>query len=165
MKAIHKTAVVHPTAIIYDGVIIQANVQIGPYCIIGAPAEWKHKESTKGVTICEGAILTGMVTVDAGVEYTTYIGANSYLMKAVHIGHDAIVKDGCTISCGAKIGGHAIIGENTNIGLNAVIHQRKIVPANCMVGMGSVVTKGLIMAPGMKYAGNPAKLLGENIKK
>jgi UDP-N-acetylglucosamine acyltransferase len=86
-------------------------------------------------------------------------------MKHSHVGHDAIVKEGCTISCGAKIGGHAIIGENTNIGLNAVIHQRKIVPANCMVGMGSVVTKGLIMAPGMKYAGNPAKLLGENIKK
>lgn len=165
MKAIHSTAVVHSTAIIYDGVVIEANVQIGPYCIIGAPAEWKGKESTKGVTICEGAILTGMVTVDAGVEYTTCIGANSYLMKHSHVGHDAIIHNDVTISCGAKIGGHAIIGKNTNIGLNAVIHQKKIVPANCMIGMGAVITKGLGMAPGMKYAGNPAKLLGQNIKK
>jgi UDP-N-acetylglucosamine acyltransferase len=165
MKAIHKTAVVHPTAIIYDGVIIEANAQIGPYCIIGAPAEWKGKESTKGVTICQGAILTGMVTVDAGVDQTTIVGPNCYIMKHAHIGHDANINNNATISCGAKIGGHAIIGENTNIGLNAVIHQRKIVPANCMIGMGSVVTKGLIMSPGMKYAGNPAKLLGENIKK
>jgi hypothetical protein len=34
-----------------------------------------------------------------------------------------------------------------------------------MIGMGSVITKGLVMATGMKYVGNPAKLLGENIKK
>ena len=165
MKAVHRTAVVHETAIIYDGVVIEADVVIGPYCIIGAPAEWKHKESSKGVRICEGAILTGLITIDAGVEYTTYIGTNCYIMKHAHIGHDAIIKDAVTISCGAKVGGHAIIGEQTNIGLNAVIHQRKIVPAGCMIGMGSVITKGLVMSQGMKYAGNPAKCLGQNIKK
>jgi UDP-N-acetylglucosamine acyltransferase len=156
---------IHETAIIYDGVVIEPNVQIGPYCIIGAPAEWKGKTSDKGVRICEGAILTGLITIDAGVERTTYIGPNCYIMKHAHVGHDAILHSGATISCGAKIGGHANIGQNTNIGLNSVIHQKKIVPQDCMIGMGSVLTKGLIMSPGMKYAGNPAKLLGENIKK
>ena len=39
------------TAVIYEGVIIEDNVTIGPLCIIGRPAEWKGKESTKGVLI------------------------------------------------------------------------------------------------------------------
>jgi acyl-[acyl carrier protein]--UDP-N-acetylglucosamine O-acyltransferase len=165
MKAIHKTAVVHPTAIIYDNVVIEENVHIGPYCIIGAPAEWKGKESTKGVRIGYGSILTGLVTVDAGVEQTTFVGPKCYIMKHAHIGHDAFIYNDVTVSCGAKIGGHAIIGKNNNIGLNAVVHQKKEIPPNCMIGMGSVITKGLVMKAGMKYAGNPAKLLGENIKK
>lgn len=165
MKVIHSTANIHPTAIIYDNVTIEANVYIGPYCIIGATGEWKGKVSNMGVRICDSAILTGLITVDAGVEQTTFIGTNCYLMKHSHVGHDAMLANNVTLSCGAKIGGHATIGENTNIGLNAVIHQQKIVPADCMIGMGAVITKGIVMATGMKYVGNPAKLLWQNIKK
>ncbi len=50
---------IHETAIIYPGVIIEPNVYIGAYCIIGAPAEWKGREDCEGlVLIMSGARLT-----------------------------------------------------------------------------------------------------------
>lgn len=157
---------IHPTAVIGPNVTIGENVYIGPYCVIGFPAEWKGREhEDKGVIIGDGARLTGLVTVDSGVERATYIGSNTYLMKHSHVGHDACVSNGVTLSCGAKIGGHAIIGNNTNVGLNAVVHQKVIVPPGCMIGASAFIGKTLEMKPNSKYAGVPARYLGPNVKK
>lgn len=35
------SAIIHPTAIVFDNVTIGANSYIGPFCVIGAPAEKK----------------------------------------------------------------------------------------------------------------------------
>lgn len=157
MKAIHQTAIIGQNVTIEDDVII------GPYCLIGLPPEWKGREADcKGVIIRSGARLTGLVTVDSGADRVTEIGPDCYLMKHSHVGHDAILGKGVTVSCGAKIGGHTEIGDGTNIGLNAVIHQKLKVPGGCMIGMGAVVTKKTDLQTGMKYAGNPARCLGEN---
>lgn len=154
---------IHPTAVIASNVTIEDNVYIGPLCVIGFPPEWKGREADgKGVVIRSGARLTGLVTVDSGADRVTEIGANCYLMKHTHVGHDAILGEGVTISCGAKIGGHTEIGDGTNIGLNAVLHQKLKVPGGCMIGMGAVVTKRTELKEGMKYVGNPARLLSEN---
>ena len=155
---------IHPTAIIYPNVVIEEDCYIGPYCIIGAPPEWKgHEHESKGVRIGSGSRLTGMVTVDAGAERPTVIGKNCYLMKHSHVGHDAILSNNVTLSCGAKIGGHALIMEKCNIGLNAVIHQKVTVPQGCMIGASAFVGKKTILQPFRKYAGVPAKDIGENI--
>lgn len=154
---------IHNTAIIGKNVTIEDDVYIGPYCIIGMPAEWKGKEHIdKGVLIKKGTRITGMVTIDSGVEKITTIGENCYLMKHSHVGHDAEIKDGVTLSCGVKIGGHSIIEKNTNIGLNAVIHQRVIVPEGCMIGACGFVGKKSKLKPFHKYAGVPVKELGKN---
>lgn len=156
---------IHGTAIIGPKVIIGNNVYIGPLCIIGFPAEWRgHEDQDKGVVICDGARLTGLVTVDAGTERATVIGDNAYIMKHAHIGHDVFLSDGVTISCGAKIGGHARIGCYVNIGLNAVVHQKQDIAEGCMIGAQAMVTKRLVTEPYKTYAGNPAKLLGQNDK-
>ena len=155
---------IHPTAIIYPNVVIEEDCYIGPYCIIGAPAEWKgHEEVSKGVRIGAGSRLTGLVTVDAGVTGTTLIGPGSYLMKHSHVGHDAELWENVVLSCGAKVGGHAIIMEKCNIGLNAVIHQKVTVPKGCMIGASAFIGKKTILQPYRKYAGVPAKDIGENI--
>lgn len=156
---------IHPTAIIGSNVIIEDDVYIGPYCLIGLPPEWKGNEDKDcGVIIGKGTRLTGLVTIDSGANNRTQIGENCYLMKHSHIGHDAIISNNVTISCGAKIGGHSIIGENTNIGLNAVIHQKVIVPSGCMIGASGFVGKKSELKHNSKYAGVPVKYLGENKK-
>lgn len=154
---------IDPTAIISPNADIEDNVYIGPFCVIGNPAEYKGREHCdKGVRIKEGAKIHGLVTIDAGVDDVTTIGKDCYIMKHAHIGHDCIIGDNVTISCGAKIGGHTIINNNVNIGLNAVIHQKQNIASGCMIGMGAVITKKLVTEKNMKYAGNPAKLIGSN---
>jgi len=155
--------IIHETAIIYPNVIIEDNVYIGPYCIIGAPPEWKGREKdSQGVYIAEGTRITGLVTIDSGANGVTFIGRDCYIMKGAHVGHDAILKNGVTLSCGAKVGGHTVINKNTNIGLNATIHQKLNIPSGCMIGMGAVVTKKTELKENCKYAGVPAKFIGYN---
>lgn len=156
---------IHPTALIGEIVQIEEDVYIGPYCVIGFPAEWKgHEDDNAGVIIKSGSRLTGLVTVDTGVNAPTIIGNNCYIMKHGHIGHDAVLGDNVTISCGAKIGGHSHIGDGTNVGLNAVVHQKVNVPAGCMVGASAFIGKKTELNPNRKYAGVPAKDIGPNIK-
>jgi len=154
---------IHPTALIAEGVRMGTGNYIGPYCVIGFPAEWKGKEAKSGnVYIGNNNRLTGLVTIDSGVERCTIIWNDTYMMKHCHVGHDAKIGNKVTISCGAKIGGHTEICDGVNIGLNAVIHQRQIIGNNCMIGMGAVVTKKLTTERARKYAGNPAKDIGPN---
>lgn len=153
---------IHETAIIAEGVTIGSGNIIGPYCLIGLPPEWKGKEFNEGkVLIGHNNRITGLVTIDSGA-VLTIIGCNCYLLKSVHIGHDAAISNNVTIACGAKIGGHAVILNDCNIGLNAVIHQRQIIAEGCMIGMAAVVTKNLKTFAYQKYVGNPARLLGDN---
>jgi UDP-N-acetylglucosamine acyltransferase len=154
--------IIHPTAIIGKNVILGDNNYIGAYCIIGDPAEHKkYWDKPKGMVIIgNNNIITGLVTIDAGTEDTTYIGDNCFIMKHAHIGHDCTINSNVTISCGAKIGGHSVIGEKSNIGLNAVLHQFSKIKVGCMIG-ASAFFKGE-SEPYTKYAGVPAIKLGEN---
>jgi len=153
---------IHPTAIIGDNVILGDNNYIGAYCIIGDPAEHKkHWDEEKGkVYIGNNNIITGLVTIDAGTLEETFIAHNCFIMKHAHIGHDCRILSGVTISCGAKIGGHSIIEQKSNIGLNAVLHQFSHIKEGCMIG-ASAFFKGE-SEPFTKYAGVPARKLGEN---
>lgn len=165
MQHIHPSAYIHPTAVIGPNVTIEADCYIGPLCVIGFHPEWKgHEHKDYGVVIGKGSRLTGLVTVDSGADGITKVGAGAYLMKHSHVGHDAWLQFNVILSCGAKVGGHAIIGDRVNIGLNACIHQKVTVPYGCMIGMGAIVTKKTVMKPNSKYAGVPAKYIGENIR-
>lgn len=153
---------IHPTAIIGDNVILGDNNYIGAYCIIGDPAEHKKywgKEIGK-IVIGDNNIITGLVTIDAGTKDITTIGNNCFIMKHGHIGHDCILLDNVTISCGAKIGGHSIIKEYSNIGLNAVLHQFTTIERGCMIGASAFI-KGAT-EEFTKYAGVPARKIGIN---
>jgi UDP-N-acetylglucosamine acyltransferase len=153
---------IHPTAIIGDNVVLGDNNYIGAYCIIGDKAEHKkYWDKLKGkVYIGNNNIITGLVTIDAGTESITFIANDCYIMKHAHIGHDCTINSNVTISCGAKIGGHSIIMQNSNIGLNAVLHQFSVIKEGCMIG-ASAFFKGE-SEPYTKYAGVPARKLGEN---
>jgi UDP-N-acetylglucosamine acyltransferase len=155
---------IHPTALIHPNVILGEGNKIGPFCIIGFPAEWKGKEKEGKVMIGNNNTFTGLVTIDSGAEGNTIIGDNCYFMKHSHAGHDVVVGNNVTVSCGAKIGGHTVVLNDCNIGLNAVIHQKQHIAEGCMIGAQAMVTKKLITEPYKTYAGNPAKLIGENDK-
>jgi UDP-N-acetylglucosamine acyltransferase len=134
--------VIHHTAVLCRGVELSNNVYIGPYCIIGFPAEKKSMHNIGKVLICDNAMIHGSVTIDSGSDSITIIGQGSYIMKQVHIGHDVVINPEVTISPGARVGGHCRIGTMCNIGMNAVIHQYVSIPTGCMIGMGAKMIKG-----------------------
>lgn len=155
---------ISPLAWIHPDVVIGRGNTIGPFCMIGGPAECRGRETQGRVIIGFNNIISGLVTIDSGTDDRTKIGNGCYLMKHSHIGHDCFISWNVTLSCGAKIGGHSEIRKGANIGLNAVIHQHQIIAEGVMIGMGAVVTKKLITHPYMTYAGNPAKEIGDNSK-
>ena len=123
MQQISPNAKIHPTAIIGPNVTIEGDVEIGPYCLIGLPAEKKGATEDKGVDIKQGAKLFGHCTIDSGTERATTIGEDVWLMKGAHVGHDAIIGANCVLSCHCAIGGHVVLSENCNIALNSSVHQ------------------------------------------
>jgi acetyltransferase-like isoleucine patch superfamily enzyme len=78
-------------------------------------------------------------------------------MKHVHVGHDAIVGDGCEVAPGAVICGHAELGDRVRVGVNASILPGVIVGQDAQIGAGAVVTKNV--ESGDVVAGNPARSL------
>jgi UDP-N-acetylglucosamine acyltransferase len=156
---------VHPTAIIYPNVEIGDNVHIGAYCIIGAKAESKahwNDSDEHGVIIMDNTIITGHVTIDAGTVNNTIIGSDCFIMKGVHIGHDALICKSVTLSPHVVIGGHVEIRIGTNMGMGSIVHQRVVVPSNCMIGMNSTVTKKSELKHGGVYVGSPCKFIRWN---
>lgn len=154
---------IHDSSFIEMGVGIGTGNRIGAFCIIGTQAEWKGKDIGVGsVIIGNNNTITGLVTIDSGVDRITTVMNNCYIMKHAHVGHDAIIMSDVTIACGSKIGGHSIIGKGTNLGLNCVIHQKCTVPEGCMIGALAFIGKKTEMKPYSKYAGVPAKYIGSN---
>ena len=155
---------IHPTAIIYPNVVMGNNNYIGPYCIIGAPAEHRIRFGTTPdkVIIGDNNTFTGMVTIDGGMERDTTIGNNNFIMKHAYIAHDVIIKDNCTICAGVSIAGHCVINDGVNLGMNAAIHQRVEIPTKCMIGASAFVGKKSKLRPQYKYVGVPVKELKEN---
>jgi len=141
------------------------NNYIGPYCIIGAPAEHRARFGTTQdkVIIGDNNTFTGMVTIDGGMDRNTIIGNNNFIMKHTYIAHDVIIKDDCTICAGVSIAGHCVINDSVNLGMNATIHQRVEIPRRCMIGASAFVGKTSILRPRYKYVGVPVKELKENI--
>lgn len=149
--------------IIRDGVVIGNNNFFGAYCIIGdAPEKVGYFNKLFGVEIGNNNRFTKQVTIDSGTQRKTTIGNNNLLLKNSHVGHDALIYTGVILSCNSMVGGWCEVGVNCNIGLGAAIHQRVSVPGGIMLGMNSTITKKTELKEGMKYAGSPAKCIGEN---
>jgi len=150
---------IHHTAIIYPNVKMGKGNKIGAYCVIGSDGEIRGGKEFKGwVEIGDNNVISELVTIQRPLEPTaTKIGSNNIIMAHSHIGHDAVIGNGCEISTGCIVGGYAVVEDTAKLKLGATIRNRKKIGEGATVGMCSVVVKDV--TANAIVVGNPARQL------
>lgn len=118
--------------------------------------DWDETQPLYHPIVHPEARIGAYVTVDAGFGKPTWIG-NSWLMKHVHVGHDAMIGDGVEIAPHTSVGGYAILRDGVKVGQGAVFKPKVIVSENAVIGAGAVVTKDV--PANEVWVGNPARKL------
>lgn len=158
-----------PGAVILGPCTIGDNVWIGPGAQIGAPPEmtdqpqnaaWTGDLAHAGVRIGAGAVIREGAVIHQGSYRETTVGAGSWILNRAYLAHDVLLGAGTTVSAGVSIGGHCVIGDRVNIGMNASVHQRRFIGAGSMIGMGTPVARDV--PPHSKAFGVPARVRGVN---
>ena len=127
------------------------------------------QETTPDVLICDGAKVSGDVTLGKGVSvwYNAVLRGDD---GAITVGEDTNIQDcavlheethvgsGCTIGHGAIVHG-CTVGDNVLIGMGAVILNGARIGDDCIVGAGALVTGKMDAPAGSMLLGSPAKVV------
>ncbi len=179
---LHPSVQVGPYSIIGPEVRIGADCMIGPHVVIGGyttlgernrifqfasvgevPQDRKYAGELCWLHIGDDNVIREACSLHRGTiqdEGITRIGHRNLLMVNVHIAHDCVIGDDCTLANNAGVAGHVRIGNQVIIGGNAGIHQFCRIDAYSMVGGGSVVLKDVPAF--VMTQGNPAGAHGMN---
>jgi UDP-N-acetylglucosamine acyltransferase len=128
---------------------------------VGEPPEhrdWCVGDDHHGATIHPTARVNAFCTVDAGLKEPTRVGARSFLMAHVHVGHDAQIGEDCELAPHTSVGGHVRIGDRVRVGQGALFKPFVKIGDGARIGMGAVVIRDV--PAGMVVVGNPAKAIG-----
>ena len=130
---------------------------------------YKLRKTNEAVLICEGARVSGDVTLGRGVN----IWYNAVLRGddgAITVGEDTNIQDcavlheetavgrGCTIGHGAVVHG-CTVGDNVLIGMGAVVLNGARIGDDCIVGAGALVTGKMDAPAGSMILGSPGKVV------
>ena len=130
---------------------------------------YRLRASDESVLICEGARVSGDVTLGRGVN----IWYNAVLRGddgAITVGEDTNIQDGAVlhertcVGAGCTIGHNAIVhgctvGDNTLIGMGAVVLNGARIGSGCIVGAGALVTGKMDAPDGSMILGSPARVV------
>lgn len=156
---------IHPTAIIYPNVIVEDDVYIGAYSVIGGQPEHKSfydgSRETQGVVIRRGSRIFEHVTIHSGTINATEVGERSVVFNHSHIGHDCIIESDSVVGGNVSLAGHCHLMKGANVSGKSCLSQWVVIGAYGFVGGFTYITKHLPC--GERWLGFPARFLGHNI--
>ena len=127
------------------------------------------RKSDADVLICEGARVSGDVTLGKGVSvwYNAVIrgddgaitvGEGTNIQDCAVLHEETRIGTGCTIGHGAIVHG-CTVGDNVLIGMGAIVLNGAKIGDNCIVGAGALVTGKMDAPAGSMILGSPAKVV------
>ncbi len=130
---------------------------------------YELRASDRDVLICEGARVTGDVTLGKGVNIwynavlrgddgAITVGENTNIQDGAVLHEETHVGAGCTIGHGAIVHG-CTVGDNTLVGMGAIILNGARIGSDCIVGAGAMVTGKMDAPDGSMVLGSPAKVI------
>jgi UDP-N-acetylglucosamine acyltransferase len=157
--------------ILHSHVVIDGHTTIGEGnkffqgCSIGAPPQDNsYKGEPTRTVIGNNNTFREYCSVHRGTlkeNHVTTIGDNSLFMAYVHIGHDVVMGNNCTIANSTNFAGHVRIGDRVGIGGGTQIQQWVSLGRGAYIGGGSALDRDI---PSFCTAmGNRAHLKGINI--
>jgi UDP-N-acetylglucosamine acyltransferase len=135
---------IHPTAIVDASAQLGADVEIGPYSVIGGGAVIGEK-----CTIQAHAVIEGTVRMGAGnfIGYGAIIGAvpqdlsfDPKTQSSVEIGAGNTIREYCTIHRGSTEGSATVIGDSNFLMVGTHLGH------NCTLGNGVVIANDCLLA-------------------
>ena len=129
----------------------------------------KLQETTPDVLICDGAKVSGDVTLAKGVSVwynavlrgddgAITVGEGTNIQDCAVLHEETHVGAGCTIGHGAIVHG-CTVGNNVLVGMGAVILNGAKIGDDCIVGAGALVTGKMDAPAGSMILGSPAKVV------
>lgn len=153
--------VVGPHAVLDGRTEIGAGNRFMASCAIGASPQITGRAGDVGrLRIGEGNVFREFVTVHAGGEAVTTIGARGLFMATSHVAHDCRIGDDVVMANGATLAGHVEIGERAQLSGLCAVHQHVRIGALAFVAGGAIVTQDV--APYCLVQGDRARLVSLN---
>lgn len=127
------------------------------------------QETTPDVLICDGAKVSGDVTLAKGVSVwynavlrgddgAITVGENTNIQDCAVLHEETHVGAGCTVGHGAIVHG-CTVGDNVLIGMGAILLNGARIGDDCIVGAGALVTGKMDAPAGSMILGSPAKVI------
>jgi UDP-N-acetylglucosamine acyltransferase len=134
---------VHATSVVEKGARLGADVEIGPFCVVGGDVVLGD-----GVRLLSHVVLAGRT--DLGSRTVVYphcvLGEGAQIRGArapdakLIIGEDCVLREGVTMSCGSERGGGL-----TAVGANGYFMANSHVGHDCRVGEGVTFSNGVLL--------------------
>jgi UDP-N-acetylglucosamine acyltransferase len=135
---------IHPTAIVDERAQLGAEVEIGPFSIIGAEAIIGEKCVMQSHVVIEGPVQMGAsnlighgAIIGAAPQY---LGFQAQTKSRVEIGNANVIREYCTMHRGATEGSATALGDGNFIMVGVHVGH------DCRIGNGVVITNNSLLA-------------------
>ena len=135
----------HSHVVVEGPTRIGARVVVHPFAVLGgAPQDRSHEGEPTELEIGDDTVIREHATLHRGTRKDrgkTSVGARCLLMVGVHVAHDVVVGDDCTIANACQLAGHSVLEDGVVLGGAAALAPFVRVGEAAFVAAGACVER------------------------